>query len=86
MSLISEIDKYVTHNFDISLGDYRYINISGKSVYLEGHKGIQLLSEEEITFKIKKKLISIKGHDLFVKYMDNDTAVVCGSIVQVSVL
>ena len=65
---------------------YRYVNIGGKNFYIEGHKGIQLLSNEEITFKLKKKIISIKGHDLFVKYIDNSTAVIFGTIVQVNVL
>ncbi|MDD4350677.1 MAG: YabP/YqfC family sporulation protein [Clostridia bacterium] len=86
MSLINEIDGYVGKNFDITLNEYRYVNIGGKSLYIEAHKGIQLLSNEEITFKLKKKIISIKGHDLFVKYIDNSTAVIFGTIVQVNVL
>jgi len=86
MSLINEIDGYVGKNFDITLNEYRYVNIGGKNFYIEGHKGIQLLSNEEITFKLKKKIISIKGHDLFVKYIDNSTAVIFGTIVQVNVL
>lgn len=85
MSLINEIDGYVGKNFDITLNEYRYVNIGGKNFYIEGHKGIQLLSNEEITFKLKKKIISIKGHDLFVKYIDNSTAVIFGTIVQVNV-
>ena len=55
MSLINEIDGYVGKNFDITLNEYRYVNIGGKSLYIEGHKGIQLLSNEEITFKLKKE-------------------------------
>lgn len=86
MSLMNELDSYIGQNFDITLSEYRYVNIGGKSVYIEGHRGIQLLSNEEITFKLKKKLMSVKGHDLFVKYMDKSTAVILGVIVQVNVI
>ena len=41
------------------------------------------LSKEEISFKVRKKVCTIKGSDLYIKYYDNSTAVVCGSIISV---
>lgn len=86
MSLFGEIEKLVNNEFNITLNNYRYINIDGKYVYLEGHKGILHLSDEEISFKLKKKTLSIKGYDLKIKILDNTTSVVEGNVLEVNVL
>ena len=84
--LLNELDNYITKELGITLKEYRYINIGGKMVYIEGQKGIVNFSKEEISFKLHKKTCTIKGADLCVKYYDNSTAVVCGSIINVVVL
>lgn len=84
--LLNELDNYITQELGVTLKEYRYINIGGKMVYVEGQKGIQNLSKDEISFKLNKKTCTIKGNDLYIKYYDNSTAVVCGSIVSVVVL
>ncbi|MFQ6724354.1 MAG: YabP/YqfC family sporulation protein [Clostridia bacterium] len=84
--LLDELDSFVTKELGVTLKEYRYINIGGKMVYLEGQSGILNLTREEISFKVRKKVCSIKGSDLYVKYYDNSTALVCGSIVSVVVL
>ena len=84
--LLDELDNFVTHELGITLKEYRYINIGGKMVYVEGQKGILGLNKEEISFRVHKKTCTIKGSDLYIKYYDNCTALVCGSIVSVVVL
>lgn len=84
--LLDELDNYVTKELGVTLKEYKYINVGGKAVYLEGQKGIVTLSKEEISFKVHKKVCTIKGSDLYIKYYDNSTALVCGSIVSVVVL
>lgn len=84
--LLDELDNYVTKELGVTLKEYRYINIGGKAVYVEGQSGIVNLSKEEISFKVHKKVCTIKGTDLFIKYYDNSTALVCGSVVSVVVL
>ena len=84
--LLNELDNYITQELGITLKEYRYINIGGKMVYIEGQGGILNLSNEEISFKLRKKTCTVKGCDLYVKYYDNSTALVCGSIVSVVVL
>ena len=84
--LLDELDNYITKEMGITLKEYRYINIGGKMVYIEGQNGIVSLSKEEISFRMRKKVCTIKGSDLYVKYYDNCTAVVCGSVVSVVVL
>lgn len=84
--LLDELDNYITKELGVTLKEYRYINIGGKMVYLEGQSGILNLTREEISFKVRKKTCTIKGSDMYVKYYDNNTALVCGSIVSVVVL
>ena len=84
--LLDELDNYITRELGVTLKEYRYINIGGKMVYVEGQSGIVGLSKEEISFRVHKKVCTIKGSDLYIKYYDNGTALVCGSIVSVVVL
>lgn len=84
--LLNELDNYITQELGVTLKEYKYINIAGKLVYIEGQKGIVGLSKDEISFKVHKKVCTIKGTDLYIKYYDNSTAVVCGSIISVVVL
>jgi len=84
--LLDELDNFVTNELGVTLKEYRYINIGGKMVYVEGQKGISNLTRDEISFKVNKKNCTIKGSDLYIKYYDNSTAIVCGSIVSVVVL
>ena len=84
--LLDEIDTYVTKEMGVTLKEYRYTNIGGKMIYLEGQRGIITLTNDEISFKLKNKTFTIKGADLFIKYYDNNTALVYGSIVSVVVL
>ena len=84
--LLDELDNYVTKELGVTLKEYRYINIGGKMVYIEWQSGIVTLNKEEISFKVRKKNCTIKGSDLYIKYYDNCTALVCGSIVSVVVL
>ena len=84
--ILDELDNYITQELGVTLKEYRYINIGGKLVYIEGQKGINTLSKEEISFKVNKKVCLIRGSDLYIKYYDNSTAVVCGSIISVVVL
>lgn len=84
--LIDELDSFITNELGITLKEYKYTNIGGKAVYIEGQKGIANLTKDEISFKLHKKICTIKGTDLYIKYYDTTTALVCGSIISVVVL
>lgn len=84
--LLDELDTYVSKELGVTLKEYRYTNIGGKMIYLEGQRGIVNLSNDEISFKLKSKTFTIKGTDLFIKYYDDSTALVYGNIVSLVVL
>lgn len=86
MGLLNEIDNLFAKEFDISVSEYRYVNVAGKYLYIEGHKGILLLSDDEMVFKLKRKNLSVNGTDLQIKLFENSTAVVSGNIINVKVI
>lgn len=86
MGLLDEIDNYATRELGITFNEYRLINIGGKLLYVEGHTGINVLGEKEISLHLKKRLLTIKGEGLSIKYFDKKTAYIVGRIVEVVVL
>ena len=60
MNLLDEIDSYVAKEYGITFNDYRLVNISGKVLYIEGHTGINILGQNEMSFRLKKKMLTIK--------------------------
>lgn len=84
--LLDELEKYVSLELGATLKEYKYINIGGKVVYIEGQKGILSFSKEQIDIKLKKQTCAVKGTELFIKYYDTDTIIICGDIVSVVVL
>ncbi len=59
---------------------YNIINISGQIVYVEGHKGITLLSSDVIAFRVKAGRINIYGKNLSLSELADDTLKVSGMI------
>lgn len=84
--MFDKLDSYITEELNITLKEYRYINIGGKALYVEGQGGIVSLSAEQIELKLGKRTCTIKGTDLYIKYYDNSTALVLGKIISVVVL
>ncbi|MBQ2714732.1 MAG: YabP/YqfC family sporulation protein [Clostridia bacterium] len=65
------------------VGDFSFTVYGGRGIHVEGHKGILYLSEEEITFKHKKRNIKIVGHDLSILEFSSTDAYVKGEILSV---
>lgn len=84
--MFDKLDSYITEELNITLKEYRYINIGGKALYVEGQSGIIALSAEQIELKLGKRTCTIKGTDLYIKYYDNSTALILGKIISVVVL
>ncbi|MDD4110926.1 MAG: YabP/YqfC family sporulation protein [Clostridia bacterium] len=59
---------------------YNLVDVNGKAVYVEGHKGLVSLSNEMVRLKVKDKIITINGKDLKLKIMSSSTISVTGEI------
>ena len=67
------------------LENYNLINISGKLLYIEGHQGLTEISENLISFKIKKGRIIVEGENLFLKELTENTMLIQGKIVKTEI-
>ena len=61
-------------------GEYNLVNLSGKALYVEGHKGLLLLGEEKIMFKVKGKIVIVMGKGLKIKEMTKEILSLVGEI------
>ncbi len=83
MSLIEEIEKFM--NSSNSSINYRYLNIGGNFLYVEGVKSVVNFSGEKMQFQLKKSMLEVCGDELLIKYLDKSTIVLQGKIVSVVV-
>lgn len=65
---------------------YNIVNINGKAVYIEGHKGLLSLSNETVKIKVKDKVITVLGKQLKLKIMSSVTLSVSGEIESITVV
>ena len=66
---------------DTILNGFRVVNLSNKSVYVEGFLKIVTFENELITLKMKKGMLKIYGSDFTIKNLNTNTLLVCGNIV-----
>lgn len=82
-NFFSEIKKELKlSNLD---SDYQMVNISGRILYVEGHKGLLNLSNEMVMFKTKNKIISVSGSNLKLNILSETTLSVTGEIESVEI-
>lgn len=65
---------------------YNIINMSGKILYVEGHKGICQLSKEIITFKVKSGIIIVEGQNMILNELSETTLKIVGDIKRVEAM
>ena len=74
-------DIVADYGLEIDLKNgFNLVNISNKILYIEGQKGIVLISEEVMSFRIKKGVITIYGQNLMLKRITNTTLTIIGNI------
>lgn len=67
-------------------GGYNIVNLNGKAIYVEGHRGILSLSEEIISFRVKDKIVSVLGKGMYLKMFSPNTLSITGEIKCVEVI
>ena len=63
--------------------EFSIIDIAGKLLYLEGHKGLLSLGEERVCIKMKKGEIVIIGRGLSLAKLSQNTIAIKGKIEKV---
>lgn len=83
MSLMGEIEKLMESAGASSI--YRFVNLGGNSLYIEGIKSVLGFAENEMQFQLKKQILTVCGTDLKIKYLDKSTCIIIGKIESVVV-
>lgn len=63
--------------------NFHVVNLSGKIVYVEGHKGLLHLSKERIVFKVQGGVISVEGQNMSLSELSENTLLLVGEILKV---
>ena len=69
-----------------ALYNYNIVNISGRLLYVEGHKGLIVLSEKKVAFKLKKGQAVVEGSGLVLAELAESTLFIQGKIDKVETL
>ncbi|MBO5394434.1 MAG: hypothetical protein J6A28_00820 [Clostridia bacterium] len=68
---------------DDALYDYNIVNVSGRLLYAEGHKGLVVLSDRQIVFKLKSGQAVVEGSGLILAELAQNTLFIKGKITKV---
>ena len=82
-SFFKEIAGLTELPFDTAFSAYRYINMGGAALYVQGHKGIVSFGTEKIVLRVTKARLEISGNGLKIKQLSSDDIMVLGEIVSV---
>lgn len=83
-NFFDEIKRKTAHCKDI-IGEFNLVNISGRLLYVEGHKGLTVLTQEMIAFKIKKGRVIIEGENMVLTELTSNTMLIEGKIVKTEI-
>lgn len=82
-NFFDEIKSSAKHNSFCS--DFNVVNMSGRIIYVEGHKGLNILSKEKIVLLVKSGSISIDGEQLVLQELYDDCVKIIGKIKKIEV-
>lgn len=68
------------------LGVFQVVMISQEFMYIEGHKGILKMSEDNMTFRVKNGVLVVLGQNLILKELTSTTVAIMGKIKQFEVM
>ena len=79
-SFLDEIASISGLPFEILNNGFRIINFCNKAVYVEGFQNIIEFSSSVLDIKLKKGVIKLKGFNIKIKNLNQNTIVVTGDI------
>ena len=68
-----------------AINEYNIVNVSGRIVYVEGHKGLALLSPQKMNLRLKKGYVSIVGNELVLRELYDQCIKITGKIEKIEV-
>ena len=77
--------KHKTSKYKDMLNDFNIVNISGRLLYIEGHKGLTVLTNEMIAFKINKGRVVVEGEDMVLAELTQNTMLIEGKIIKTEI-
>jgi sporulation protein YqfC len=82
-SFLQEINDFLELPITSTVAGYKYVNLAGKLLYVQGYKDILSFSELEVILKLKEGELKIKGKNLNIKELNLNSIVIEGKIAQV---
>ena len=82
-NFFNEVKENLKDKNKLEFDVFNLVNISGRILYAEGHKGLVTLSKELISFKVKTGVILVEGKDLLLSELSENTLKICGHIKKV---
>ena len=79
-NFFDEIKKNLKGEKANGLNGFNIVNVSGKQLYVEGHKGLLALSKEMISFKVVGAIIFVDGQDMVLEELSENTIKIVGQI------
>ena len=82
-SFLQEINDFLELPMTSAHTGYKYGNLGGKFLYVQGYKDILSFSETEVILKLKQSELKVKGKNLNIKELNLNSIVIEGKIVLV---
>ena len=79
-NFFDEIKKSLRGEKANALNGFNIVNVCGKILYVEGHKGLLALSKEMISFKVTGAIIFVDGQEMILEELSENTIKIVGKI------
>ena len=82
-SFLNEINDFLELPMTSTITGYKYVNLAGRLLYVQGYKDILNFNEHEIVLKLKEGELKIGGKNLNIKELNLNSIVIDGKIILV---
>lgn len=79
-NFFNEVKENIKNSQTFDLNSFNIINVSGKLLYVEGHKGLITLSKELVSFRVEKSVVIVEGENMTLIELSDTTIKIGGKI------
>ena len=69
---------------DLKVDEFHIINISNRILYVEGHRGIKMLTKSLVVFRVKNGSVEVEGEGLNLSELTENTLKISGEIKRIN--